>query len=69
MSPCHHIHTGLNNTYDCLKYLYHEYSANHGDSDDHGDSADHGGNADHGESVYHGQTLLHGKIAKNKFFK
>ena len=59
MSPCHHIVTGLNNTYDCLKCLYCEYSVNHGDSAEHGDSADHGdsanhgGNADHSDSAYH----------------
>ena len=57
MSPCHHIVTGLNNTYDCLKCLYYEYSA------DHGDSADHGGNADHGDSGYHAETVLHAKTA------
>ena len=63
MSPCHHILTGLNNTYDCLKCLYHEYSANHGDSDDHGDSADHGGNADHSDSTYHGDCVDHSDSA------
>ena len=57
MSPCHHIVTGLNNTYDYLKFLYCEYSA------DHGDSADHGGNADHGDSGYHAETVLHAKTA------
>ena len=51
MSPCHHIVTGLNNTYDCLKCLYCEYSVNHGDSAEHGDSADHGGNANHSDSA------------------
>ena len=50
MSPCHHIVRGLNNTYDCLKCLYHEDSANHGDSADHGDSAYHGDSGDHGDS-------------------
>ena len=55
MSPCHHIVTGLNNTYYCLKCVYCEYSANDGDS------ADHGGNADHGDSGYHAETVLHGK--------
>ena len=57
MSPCRHIVTGLNNTYDCLKCLYCEYSA------DHGDSAGHGGNANHGDSGYHTETVLHAKTA------
>ena len=48
MSPCHHIVTGLNNTYYCLKCLYCEYNVDHGDSSDHGDSTDHGDSADHG---------------------
>ena len=63
MSPCHHIVTGLNNTYYCLKCLYCEYSV------DHGDSANHGGNADHGDSAYHAETVLHAKAAYNKYLK
>ena len=69
MSSCHHIVTGLNNTYYCLKCLYCEYSVDHGDSANHGDSADHEGNADHGDSGYHAETVLHGKTAENKYLK
>ena len=63
VSPCHHILTGLNNIYYCLKCLYCEYSA------DHGDCADHGGNADHGDSAYHTETVLNAKTAEKKYLK
>ena len=59
MSRCHHIVKRLNNTYDCLKCLYLQESATHGDSDDHGDSANHGDSVDHGDSADHGHSAYH----------